>query len=180
MIAEAMASQYRDDDRRHRRRRRTRQRGPTTTDPDAAAGGGPDATGGTVPNAGPGPDGPPRGGVARGDRRDPRSAGREKYRDQLPSRKGKLFVRDRIDLWFSDDFPLRGQEVRGVLTTGIRRERRRGRLRDDRAGPDGLITGAADVRRPRRPISWPTRLHGQTREHGRQGVEKFLGCNSRP
>jgi len=63
--------------------------------------------------------------------------------------------------------PLRGREVRGVrrLASG-RRERRRGRRRP--AAGRRLDYGRCRVRRPRRPLHGQ-RLHGQTREHGRQG-----------
>jgi len=162
-IAEAMASQYRDDvtvvtdggD----------ELGSASYDDgsDAAAGGGPDATGGTVPNADLGPTAREEALLAEID--EILEGGPEKYRDQLPEQ-GKLFVRDRIDLWFGDDFHFEDGKFAAFddwHPDGANADEDV----DDRLPADGDY-GRCRVRRPRRPLHGQ-RLHGQTREHGRQG-----------
>ncbi|MFT4963791.1 MAG: hypothetical protein ACI9PP_001068, partial [Halobacteriales archaeon] len=56
--------------------------------------------------------------------------GPEKYKEQLPEQ-GKLFVRDRIDLWFGEDFLFEDGTFAAFDD-------------DDTLPADGLITGAAE------------------------------------
>jgi len=173
-IAEAMASQYRDDvtvvtdggD----------ELGSASYDDgsDAAAGGGPDATGGTVPNADLGPTAREEALLAEID--EILEGGPEKYRDQLPEQ-GKLFVRDRIDLWFGDDFHFEDGKFAAFddwHPDGANADEDV----DDRLPADGLITGAAEFEG--RDVHFMANDYTVKRgSMAAKGVEKFLRMQQR-
>jgi len=91
--------------------------------------------------------------------------GPEKYRERL-SEQGKLFVRDRIDLWFGED---------GFLFED-------GRFAefdaDDRLPADGLITGAADFE-GRKVHFMANDFTVKAGSMAEKGVEKFLRMQQR-
>ncbi|WP_323172998.1 acyl-CoA carboxylase subunit beta [Natrialba sp. PRR66] len=101
--------------------------------------------------------------------------GPEKYKERLPEQ-GKLFVRDRLDLWFGD-----GDESGGGKTSGITFED--GKFAnfdddDDDLPADGLITGAAEFE--------GRDLHFMANDFtvkagsmAEKGVEKFLRMQQR-
>ncbi|KOX94065.1 acyl-CoA carboxylase subunit beta [Haloarcula rubripromontorii] len=90
--------------------------------------------------------------------------GPEKYKKQLPE-EGKLFVRDRIDLWFGDDF---------LFEDGTFAEFDA----DDQLPADGLITGAAEFEG--RDLHFMANDYTVKRgSMAAKGVEKFLRMQQR-
>ncbi|RLM94913.1 acyl-CoA carboxylase subunit beta [Haloarcula sp. Atlit-7R] len=90
--------------------------------------------------------------------------GPEKYKEQLPE-EGKLFVRDRIDLWFGDDF---------LFEDGTFAEFDA----DDQLPADGLITGAAEFEG--RDLHFMANDYTVKRgSMAAKGVEKFLRMQQR-
>jgi acetyl-CoA carboxylase carboxyltransferase component len=91
--------------------------------------------------------------------------GPEKYREQLPD-EGKLFVRDRIDLWFGEDGFLFEDGTFAEFDA------------DDQLPADGLITGGADFegRNVHFMANDYTVKRGSMAE---KGVEKFLRMQER-
>jgi acetyl-CoA carboxylase carboxyltransferase component len=96
---------------------------------------------------------------------DIESGGKEKYKERL-SEKGKLFVRDRLDLWFGED-GLKFEDGRFAEFDA-----------DDRLPADGLITGAAEFE--------DRDLHFMANDFtvkagsmAAKGVEKFLRMQQR-
>ncbi|OAQ52012.1 hypothetical protein HTG_13605 [Natrinema mahii] len=104
------------------------------------------------------------------------AGGPEKYKDQLPDQ-GKLFVRDRIDLWFGDDFLFEDGKFAafddwhpdGANTDADD---------DDRLPADGLITGAAEFEG--RDVHFMANDYTVKRgSMAAKGVEKFLRMQQR-
>ena len=90
--------------------------------------------------------------------------GPEKYKKQLPE-EGKLFVRDRIDLWFGDEF---------LFEDGTFAEFDA----DDQLPADGLITGAAEFEG--RDLHFMANDYTVKRgSMAAKGVEKFLRMQQR-
>ncbi|RXK47736.1 acyl-CoA carboxylase subunit beta [Halorientalis pallida] len=90
--------------------------------------------------------------------------GPEKYKKQLPE-EGKLFVRDRVDLWFGDDF---------LFEDGTFAEFDS----DDQLPADGLITGAAEFEG--RDLHFMANDYTVKRgSMASKGVEKFLRMQQR-
>ncbi|SDE82376.1 acyl-CoA carboxylase subunit beta [Halorientalis regularis] len=90
--------------------------------------------------------------------------GPEKYKEQLPEQ-GKLFVRDRVDLWFGDDF---------LFEDGTFAEFDS----DDQLPADGLITGAAEFEG--RDLHFMANDYTVKRgSMASKGVEKFLRMQQR-
>ncbi|WP_434531461.1 acyl-CoA carboxylase subunit beta (plasmid) [Haloarcula sp. NS06] len=90
--------------------------------------------------------------------------GPEKYKDQLPE-EGKLFVRDRIDLWFGDDFLFEDGKFAEFDA-------------DDQLPADGLITGAAEFEG--RDLHFMANDYTVKRgSMAAKGVEKFLRMQQR-
>ncbi|SEO48922.1 Acetyl-CoA carboxylase, carboxyltransferase component [Halorientalis persicus] len=90
--------------------------------------------------------------------------GPEKYKEQLPE-EGKLFVRDRVDLWFGDDF---------LFEDGTFAEFDS----DDQLPADGLITGAAEFEG--RDLHFMANDYTVKRgSMASKGVEKFLRMQQR-
>ncbi|RKD89316.1 acyl-CoA carboxylase subunit beta [Halopiger aswanensis] len=90
--------------------------------------------------------------------------GPEKYKAQLPE-EGKLFVRDRIDLWFGDDFLFEDGKFAEFDA-------------DDRLPADGLITGAAEFEG--RDLHFMANDYTVKRgSMAAKGVEKFLRMQQR-
>ncbi|EMA05120.1 Acetyl-CoA carboxylase, carboxyltransferase component [Haloarcula vallismortis] len=90
--------------------------------------------------------------------------GPKKYKEQLPE-EGKLFVRDRIDLWFGDDF---------LFEDGTFAEFDA----DDHLPADGLITGAAEFEG--RDLHFMANDYTVKRgSMAAKGVEKFLRMQQR-
>ncbi|WP_408960360.1 acyl-CoA carboxylase subunit beta [Natrinema sp. 74] len=173
-IAEAMASRYRDDvtvvndggD----------ELGSASYDgeSDATAGGGPDTTAGTEPDADLGPTA--REAALLEEIDEILEGGPEKYKEQLPE-EGKLFVRDRIDLWFGDDFLFEDGTFAAFddwHPSGANADEDT----DDRLPADGLITGAAEFEG--RDVH--VMANDYTVKRGSmaaKGVEKFLRMQQR-
>ncbi|OLZ41606.1 propionyl-CoA carboxylase [Natrinema saccharevitans] len=165
-IAEAMASKYRED--------------VTVVDDGGAELASASADGGTDEPADPEPE-PELGPTAREEALlaevdDIRAGGPEKYKDQLPDQ-GKLFVRDRIDLWFGDDFLFEDGQFAafddwhpdGANTDADD---------DDRLPADGLITGAAEFEG--RDVHFMANDYTVKRgSMAAKGVEKFLRMQQR-
>ncbi|WP_231183168.1 acyl-CoA carboxylase subunit beta [Haladaptatus sp. DYF46] len=100
-----------------------------------------------------------------GEIEDIESGGKEKYKERL-SEKGKLFVRDRLDLWFGEE-GLKFEDGRFAEFDA-----------DDRLPADGLITGAAEFE--------DRDLHFMANDFtvkagsmAAKGVEKFLRMQQR-
>ncbi|WP_058991460.1 acyl-CoA carboxylase subunit beta [Haloarcula sp. CBA1127] len=90
--------------------------------------------------------------------------GPEKYKEQLPE-EGKLFVRDRIDLWFGDDFLFEDGKFAEFDA-------------DDQLPADGLITGAAEFEG--RDLHFMANDYTVKRgSMAAKGVEKFLRMQQR-
>ncbi|TMT86524.1 acyl-CoA carboxylase subunit beta [Haloterrigena sp. H1] len=90
--------------------------------------------------------------------------GPEKYKEQLPE-EGKLFVRDRIDLWFGDDFLFEDGRFAEFDA-------------DDQLPADGLITGAAEFEG--RDVHFMANDYTVKRgSMAAKGVEKFLRMQQR-
>ncbi|GGK77893.1 acyl-CoA carboxylase subunit beta [Haloarcula sebkhae] len=90
--------------------------------------------------------------------------GPEKYKKQLPE-EGKLFVRDRIDLWFGDDFLFEDGKFAEFDA-------------DDQLPADGLITGAAEFEG--RDLHFMANDYTVKRgSMAAKGVEKFLRMQQR-
>ncbi|ELZ20749.1 acyl-CoA carboxylase subunit beta [Natrinema limicola] len=90
--------------------------------------------------------------------------GPEKYKEQLPE-EGKLFVRDRIDLWFGDDFLFEDGRFAEFDD-------------DDQLPADGLITGAAEFEG--RDVHFMANDYTVKRgSMAAKGVEKFLRMQQR-
>ncbi|NLV11732.1 acyl-CoA carboxylase subunit beta [Haloarcula argentinensis] len=90
--------------------------------------------------------------------------GPEKYKKQLPE-EGKLFVRDRIDLWFGDDFLFEDGKFAEFDA-------------DDQLPADGLITGAAAFEG--RDLHFMANDYTVKRgSMAAKGVEKFLRMQQR-
>ncbi|NHN64016.1 acyl-CoA carboxylase subunit beta [Haloarcula sp. JP-Z28] len=90
--------------------------------------------------------------------------GPEKYKEQLPE-EGKLFVRDRIDLWFGDDFLFEDGKFAEFDA-------------DDQLPTDGLITGAAEFEG--RDLHFMANDYTVKRgSMAAKGVEKFLRMQQR-
>src|SRR6056297_2802443 len=90
--------------------------------------------------------------------------GPEKYRDRLEDQ-GKLFVRDRIDLWFGDDFLFEDGRFAEFDA-------------DDQLPADGLITGAAEFEG--RDVHFMANDYTVKRgSMAAKGVEKFLRMQQR-
>src|SRR6056297_2978251 len=90
--------------------------------------------------------------------------GPEKYKEQLPE-EGKLFVRDRIDLWFGDDFLFEDGRFAEFDA-------------DDQLPADGLITGAAEFEG--RDVHFMANDYTVKRGSiAAKGVEKFLRMQQR-
>ncbi|EMA28296.1 acyl-CoA carboxylase subunit beta [Haloarcula japonica] len=90
--------------------------------------------------------------------------GPEKYKKQLPE-EGKLFVRDRIDLWFGDDFLFEDGRFAEFDA-------------DDQLPADGLITGAAEFEG--RDLHFMANDYTVKRgSMAAKGVEKFLRMQQR-
>jgi acetyl-CoA carboxylase carboxyltransferase component len=90
--------------------------------------------------------------------------GPEKYKEQLPEQ-GKLFVRDRIDLWFGEDFLFEDGTFAAFDD-------------DDTLPADGLITGAAEFEG--RDVHFMANDYTVKRgSMAAQGVEKFLRMQER-
>ena len=98
------------------------------------------------------------------------SGGKEKYKERL-SEQGKLFVRDRLDLWFGDEA---GEDSRLGFEDGTFAEYDA----DDTLPADGLLTGAArfDGRDLHFMANDYTVKAGSMAE---KGVEKFLRMQQR-
>ncbi|WP_049998949.1 acyl-CoA carboxylase subunit beta [Halococcus sediminicola] len=95
---------------------------------------------------------------------DIEQGGPEKYKDRL-SEQGKLFVRDRLDLWFDDGFAFEDGKFANFDS-------------DDRLPADGLLTGAAEFE--------GRTLHAMANDFtvkagsmAGKGVEKFLRMQQR-
>ncbi|MFA9501676.1 acyl-CoA carboxylase subunit beta [Natrinema sp. H-ect1] len=165
-IAEAMASKYRED--------------VTVVDDGGAELASASADGGTDEPAEPEPE-PELGPTAREEALlaeidEILAGGPEKYKDQLPDQ-GKLFVRDRIDLWFGDDFLFEDGKFAafddwhpdGANTDADD---------DDRLPADGLITGAAEFEG--RDVHFMANDYTVKRgSMAAKGVEKFLRMQQR-
>ena len=157
-IAEAMASQYREDV-------------TVVTDggnevADASYDGDDDATAGAEPEAQPDADlGPTeREELLLEEIDEILQGGPEKYKEQLPE-EGKLFVRDRIDLWFGDDFLFEDGRFAEFDA-------------DDQLPADGLITGAAEFEG--RDVHFMANDYTVKRgSMAAKGVEKFLRMQQR-
>ena len=159
---------------------------------------------GTTPTDGDGDLGPTaREQALREEIADIRRGGPEKYRERL-AEQGKLFVRDRLELWFGDTDPVPGAAAdpdydRGTDPSGLRFEDGKfanfdawhadspetdgdadgnGTATGDRLPADGLITGAAafDGRDVHFMANDFTVKAGSMAEHG---VEKFLRMQQR-
>ena len=90
--------------------------------------------------------------------------GPEKYKEQLPE-EGKLFVRDRIDLWFGDEFLFEDGKFAEFDA-------------DDQLPADGLITGAAEFEG--RDLHFMANDYTVKRgSMAAKGVEKFLRMQQR-
>ncbi|WP_123539052.1 acyl-CoA carboxylase subunit beta [Halosimplex salinum] len=124
---------------------------------------------------------------------DIRAGGPEKYRERL-AEQGKLFVRDRLELWFGDSDPVPGESAPGDGDdpAGLRFED--GRFAnfdawhadspetdgdsDDRLPADGLITGAAEF--AGRDVHFMANdFTVKAGSMARHGVEKFLRMQQR-
>jgi len=93
------------------------------------------------------------------------SGGKEKYKEQLPE-EGKLFVRDRIDLWFGDDGFLFEDGTFAEFDA------------DDVLPADGLITGGAEFED--RDVHFMANDYTVKRgSMAAKGVEKFLRMQQR-
>jgi acetyl-CoA carboxylase carboxyltransferase component len=92
------------------------------------------------------------------------SGGKEKYKEQLPE-EGKLFVRDRIDLWFEDGFLFEDGKFAEFDA-------------DDVLPADGLITGGAEFEG--RDVHFMANDYTVKRgSMAAKGVEKFLRMQQR-
>ncbi|SER35184.1 acyl-CoA carboxylase subunit beta [Natrinema salaciae] len=164
-IAEAMALQYRDDVT------------VVTDGGDELGSASYDGSSDTTPGTDPDDLGPTaREEALREEIDDILEGGPEKYREQLPE-EGKLFVRDRLDLWFGDDFLFEDGKFAAFddwhpsgsnVDDGT----------DDRLPADGLITGAAEFEG--RDIH--VMANDYTVKRGSmaaKGVEKFLRMQQR-
>ncbi|AQL44786.1 propionyl-CoA carboxylase (plasmid) [Halorientalis sp. IM1011] len=90
--------------------------------------------------------------------------GPEKYKEQLPEQ-GKLFVRDRVDLWFGDDFLFEDGKFAEFDA-------------EDQLPADGLITGAAEFEG--RDLHFMANDYTVKRgSMASKGVEKFLRMQQR-
>ncbi len=95
---------------------------------------------------------------------DVHEGGPEKYREQLPDQ-GKLFVRDRIDLWFEEGF-LFEDGTFAVFDA------------EDRLPADGMVTGGADFEG--RDVHFVANDYTVKRgSMAGKGVEKFLRLQQR-
>jgi acetyl-CoA carboxylase carboxyltransferase component len=102
------------------------------------------------------------------------AGGPEKYKDQL-SEQGKLFVRDRIDLWFGGDG---GEDGDGEDTLLFEDGKFAAFDADDDLPADGLITGAATFEG--RDLHFMANDYTVKRgSMAAQGVEKFLRMQQR-
>ncbi|WP_246999576.1 acyl-CoA carboxylase subunit beta [Halosolutus gelatinilyticus] len=105
--------------------------------------------------------------------------GPEKYRDQLPE-EGKLFVRDRLDLWFggeNDEFLFEDGKF-AAFDDWHPRGMNTGPDDDDRLPADGLITGAATFEG--RDVHFMANDYTVKRgSMAAKGVEKFLRMQQR-
>ncbi|MHB9285586.1 acyl-CoA carboxylase subunit beta [Halobacteriales archaeon Cl-PHB] len=91
--------------------------------------------------------------------------GPEKYKEQLPDQ-GKLFVRDRIDLWFGEDGMLFEDGTFAEFDA------------DDQLPADGMVTGAADFEG--REVHFMANDYTVKRgSMAAKGVEKFLRMQER-
>ncbi|MFC6763849.1 acyl-CoA carboxylase subunit beta [Natrinema soli] len=169
-IAEAMASQYRDD---------------VTVVTDggdelgsASYDGGSDATAESEPDADLGPTA--REEALREEIDDILEGGPEKYKEQLPEQ-GKLFVRDRVDLWFGDDFLFEDGKFAAFddwHPSGAETDAEDGDDTGDRLPADGLITGAAEFEG--RDVHFMANDYTVKRgSMAAKGVEKFLRMQQR-
>ncbi|MFB6178783.1 MAG: carboxyl transferase domain-containing protein, partial [Halorientalis sp.] len=90
--------------------------------------------------------------------------GPEKYKEQLPE-EGKLFVRDRIDLWFGEEFLFEDGKFAAFDD-------------EDKLPADGLITGAAEFEG--RDLHFMANDYTVKRgSMAAKGVEKFLRMQER-
>ncbi|WP_246984097.1 acyl-CoA carboxylase subunit beta [Halorientalis marina] len=102
------------------------------------------------------------------------AGGPEKYKDQLPEQ-GKLFVRDRIDLWFGGDG---GEDGDGEDTLLFEDGKFAAFDADDDLPADGLITGAATFEG--RDLHFMANDYTVKRgSMAAKGVEKFLRMQQR-
>ncbi len=165
-IAEAMASQYRDDV-------------TVVTDGGEEIGsasydGGTDATTESEPDSELGPTA--REETLLDEIDDILAGGPEKYKDQLPDQ-GKLFVRDRIDLWFGDDFLFEDGKF-AAFDDWHPDGANTAEDDDDRLPADGLITGAAEFEG--RDVHFMANDYTVKRgSMAAKGVEKFLRMQQR-
>ena len=102
--------------------------------------------------------------------------GPEKYKEQLPD-EGKLFVRDRINLWFGDDFLFEDGKFAAFddwHPGGANADEDT----DDQLPADGLITGAAEFEE--RDVHFMANDYTVKRgSMAAKGVEKFLRMQQR-
>jgi acetyl-CoA carboxylase carboxyltransferase component len=96
---------------------------------------------------------------------DIEQGGPEKYRDRLADQ-GKLFVRDRLELWFGDDGPLFEDGKFAEFDA------------DDRLPADGLLTGAGEFE-GRKLHFMANDFSVKAGSMAAKGVEKFLRMQQR-
>ena len=102
--------------------------------------------------------------LLRGEIADIERGGPEKYKERL-GEQGKLFVRDRLDLWFEDGFTFEDGRFANFDA-------------DDRLPADGLLTGAAEFE-GRTIHAMANDFTVKAGSMAEKGVEKFLRMQQR-